>query len=80
MFFEQDSHLPLYIGMARYYLDLLKTTPRADDASTWHLRGNIALEIMDRHLERNHWFAGKERSCLRNQPSRICARRRTSSA
>jgi hypothetical protein len=41
------------IGMARYDLDLLKTPPRAGDASTWHLRGNIALEIMDRHLERN---------------------------
>src|SRR4029450_4517986 len=41
---EQYSHLPS-IGMARYYVHLLKTPPRADDASTWHLRGNIALEI-----------------------------------
>jgi glutathione S-transferase len=57
IFFEQYSHLP-YIGMARYYLHLLKTPPRADDLSTWHLRANIALEITDRHLERNHWFVG----------------------
>jgi glutathione S-transferase len=56
MFFEQYSHLP-YIGMARYYLQLLKRAPpRADDLSTWHSRGNIALEIMDRHLDGNHWF------------------------
>jgi len=58
MFFEQYSHLP-YIGTARYYLHLLKQAPpRADDLSTWRLRGDIALEIMDRHLERNQWFVG----------------------
>jgi glutathione S-transferase len=52
MFFEQYSHLP-YIGMARYYLHLLKQAPpRADDLSTWHLRGNIALEIMDASTEK----------------------------
>jgi glutathione S-transferase len=56
MFFEQYSHLP-YIGVARYYLHLLKKPPpRADDLNTWHLRGNIALEIMDRHLDSSQWF------------------------
>jgi glutathione S-transferase len=59
MFFEQYSHLP-YIGMARYYLHLLKKRPpRADDLSTWHSRGNIALEIMDRHLEASEWFVAR---------------------
>ena len=58
MFFEQYSHLP-YIGVARFYLHLLRRTPpHADDLSTWHSRGNIALEIMDRHLDGNEWFVG----------------------
>ena len=57
MFFEQYSHLP-YIGVARFQLHLLKRTPRADDLSTWHARGNIALEIMDRHLDGKDWFVG----------------------
>lgn len=58
MFFEQYSHLP-YIGVARFYLHLLKKPPpRSDDLSTWHLRGNIALKIMDRHLEAVQWFVG----------------------
>jgi len=57
MFFEQYSHLP-YIGVARFQLHLLKRAPRADDLSTWHSRGNIALEIMDRHLHGNDWFVG----------------------
>lgn len=55
MFFEQYSHLP-YIGVARFQLHLLRRTPRAEDLSMWHSRGNIALEIMDRHLDRYEWF------------------------
>jgi glutathione S-transferase len=57
MFFEQYSHLP-YIGVARFQLHLLKRAPRADDLSTWYSRGNIALEIMDRHLDGRDWFVG----------------------
>ena len=57
MFFEQYSHLP-YIGVARFQLHLLKRAPRADDLSTWHARGAIALEIMDRHLDGKDWFVG----------------------
>ena len=57
MFFEQYSHLP-YIGVARFQLHLLKRAPRADDLGTWHARGAIALEIMDRHLDGKYWFVG----------------------
>jgi glutathione S-transferase len=57
MFFEQYSHLP-YIGVARFQIHLLKRPPRSDDLSTWHSRGNIALEIMDRHLDGRDWFVG----------------------
>ena len=57
MFFEQYSHLP-YIGVARFHLHLLRRAPRTDDLSTWHSRGNIALEIMDHHLDGNEWFVG----------------------
>jgi glutathione S-transferase len=57
MFFEQYSHLP-YIGVARFYLHLLKKPPpRNDDLANWHLRGNIALEIMNRHLADTRWLA-----------------------
>ena len=57
MFFEQYSHLP-YIGVARFNLHLLKKPPpRDDDLATWYLRGNIALEVMDRHLAENQWLA-----------------------
>ncbi|HML07719.1 MAG TPA: glutathione S-transferase family protein [Xanthobacteraceae bacterium] len=57
MFFEQYSHLP-YIGVARFYLHLLKKPPPRDgDLAIWHSRGNIALEIMDRHLAKRQWLA-----------------------
>jgi glutathione S-transferase len=56
MFFEQRSHLP-YIGVARFQLHLLKKRPREDDLATWHSLGNIALQIMDQHLEGNKWLA-----------------------
>jgi glutathione S-transferase len=56
MFFEQYSHLP-YIGVARFQLHLLKKEPKEDDLAIWHLRGNIALEIMNRHLAKTPWFA-----------------------
>jgi glutathione S-transferase len=56
MFFEQRSHLP-YIGVARFQLHLLKKQPRDDDLALWHLHGNVALEIMDRHLADTRWLA-----------------------
>jgi glutathione S-transferase len=56
MFFEQRSHVP-YIGVARFYLHLLKKSPpHDDDLATWHSLGNLALEIMDRHLADTRWF------------------------
>jgi glutathione S-transferase len=56
MFFEQRSHLP-YIGVARFQLHLLKKPPRDDDVAIWQLGGNIALEIMNRHLAKTQWLA-----------------------
>jgi glutathione S-transferase len=57
MFFEQRSHVP-YIGVARFYLHLLKKPPpREGDLEIWHLHGNIALEIMNRHLAKAQWLA-----------------------
>ncbi|HEY7245251.1 MAG TPA: glutathione S-transferase family protein [Xanthobacteraceae bacterium] len=57
MFFEQYSHLP-YIGVPRFILHLLKKPPpREDDLAIWQLRGNIALEVMNRHLAQARWLA-----------------------
>ena len=61
MFFEQYSHLP-YIGVARYWLSLLKKRPTEADLRLWHERGNLALEVMDRHLARTSWFVGEAMS------------------
>jgi glutathione S-transferase len=36
---------------------LLKKTPRDDDLAIWTLHGNIALEIMNRHLAKAWWLA-----------------------
>lgn len=55
MFFEQYSHLP-YIGVARYWLALLKKQPSETDLRLWLQRGNIALEVMDKHLAKRRWF------------------------
>jgi glutathione S-transferase len=57
MFFEQYSHLP-YIGVARYWLSLLKTRPSEADLHLWHQRGNMALDVMDKHLATRSWFVG----------------------
>jgi glutathione S-transferase len=57
MFFEQYSHLP-YIGVARYYLHLLKKRPIKSKFQELYRRGNLALEIMDRHLAGHQWFVG----------------------
>jgi glutathione S-transferase len=56
MFFEQRSHVP-YIGVARFQMHLLKKTPRDDDLAIWNFHGNIALEIMNRHLANTQWLA-----------------------
>ena len=55
MFFEQRSHLP-YIAVARFQMHLLKKSPRDEDLATWQLHGNIALEVMDRHLADKRWL------------------------
>jgi glutathione S-transferase len=57
MFFEQYSHLP-YIGVARYWIALLKKRPSEPDLRMWHQHGNLALEVMDRYLAKNRWLVG----------------------
>jgi glutathione S-transferase len=60
MFFEQYSHLP-YIGVARFYVHLLrKPPPRDDDMSNWHRRGSMALGIMNEHLAARRWMVADE--------------------
>ena len=78
MFFEQYIHL-LYIGVARFYLHLLKKPPpHDDDLATWHWRGNLALQIMDRHLADTRWFAADAFTIRRHRSLRIhpCRSRR----
>jgi glutathione S-transferase len=51
--------LPLrHPNALRQSLHLLKKPPpKDDDLAIWHLRGNIALEIMERHLAKKRWLA-----------------------
>jgi len=64
MFFEQYSHEP-YIAVARYWLayapkDQLETKQHL--VAEWHAKGNHALSVMNNHLARRDWFAGKRYS------------------
>ena len=64
MFFEQYSHEP-YIAVARYWLayapkDQVETKRHL--VAEWHAKGNQALAVMNGHLKRHDWFAGKRYS------------------
>jgi glutathione S-transferase len=59
MFFEQYSHEP-YVAVARFWLtyapkDLLEK--KQDRVAEWHEKGNAALAVMERHLQKQDWFA-----------------------
>lgn len=60
MFFEQYSHEP-YIAVARFWLHV-KPGGRQEktdaDIAGWMERGNQALDVMERHLSGNTFFAG----------------------
>lgn len=60
MFFEQYSHEP-YIAVARFWLHI-KPGGREEktdaERAIWHERGYQALDVMERHLEDNAFFAG----------------------
>ena len=61
MFFEQYEHEP-YIAVARRWLAyepkeaLEAKRPLIPE---WHAKGNVALAIMEKHLENNDWLAGR---------------------
>jgi glutathione S-transferase len=56
LFWEQYSHEP-YIATTRYHIVYLKRS--LDQRETWRVeRGEAALDVMDRHLAGQSWFAG----------------------
>jgi glutathione S-transferase len=58
MFFEQYSHEP-YIAVARFILRYLPPdAPRRAEMPRLQERGNHALSVMERHLQREPFFAG----------------------
>jgi glutathione S-transferase len=59
MFFEQYSHEP-YVAVLKfwtYWGGLEKKRP--DEIALWRARGQAALEVMSRHLEKTAWFTGE---------------------
>jgi len=64
MFFEQYEHEP-YVAVARRWLafepkDALEKKRHL--IPEWHAKGNAALAIMERHLQKEHWLAGGQYS------------------
>lgn len=64
MFFEQYEHEP-YVAVARRWLafepkDALEKKRHL--VPEWHAKGNAALTIMERHLDKEDWFAGGQYS------------------
>ena len=60
MFFEQYSHEP-YIAVARFWLHLKpggRDEKTEADIAGWMERGAQALDVMERHLTGNDYFAG----------------------
>jgi glutathione S-transferase len=55
MFFEQYSHEP-YIAVARFIVKFKPDDPRAADMPRIMERGNQALGVMERHLEKRDYF------------------------
>jgi len=64
MFFEQYSHEP-YIAVARFWLAFAPTQElekKRHLVPDWHAKGNAALGVMQTHLARHDWFAGRSYS------------------
>ena len=64
MFFEQYSHEP-YIAVARRWLAFESKEALEEKRALipeWHARGNAALAVMESHLARHDWFAGRRYS------------------
>ena len=64
MFFEQYSHEP-YVAVARYlqtYASKDELGKRGHTLPELQAKGNAALAVMEMHLKKNDWFAGKRYS------------------
>jgi glutathione S-transferase len=64
MFFEQYEHEP-YVAVARRWLAFEPKEALENKlhlVPEWHAKGNAALAIMERHLEKENWFAGGQYS------------------
>ena len=59
MFFEQYSHEP-YIAVARFWKTIQPggEEEKKDMFPEWHARGYQALDVMEKHLGANEFFAG----------------------
>jgi len=59
MFFEQYSHEP-YIAVARFWKSIKPggESEKKHMFAEWHARGYQALDVMERHLSKNIFFAG----------------------
>lgn len=60
MFWEQYRHEPS-IAVARFIHHYAMET-RADDLPILWVKGNVALTVMNEHLEARDWFVGSQRS------------------
>jgi glutathione S-transferase len=61
MFFEQYDHEP-YVAVARYWLSYAlkdELEQKRGLVPQWHAKGNAALGVMEAHLRRQDWFAGR---------------------
>ncbi len=62
MFFEQYSHEP-FIATSRYWISILGAENEyRDQLNEKRPGGYAALEVMDKHLQRNNFFAGNSYS------------------
>jgi glutathione S-transferase len=64
MFFEQYEHEP-YVAVARRWLAFepkAALEKKLHLVPEWHAKGNAALAIMERHLEKEDWLAGGQYS------------------
>ena len=62
MFFEQYSHEP-FIATSRYWISILGAENEyRDQLDEKRPRGYAALEVMDKHLQRNNFFVGNRYS------------------
>lgn len=58
MFFEQYSHEP-FIATSRYWISILNAESKyRTQLDEKRLKGYAALDVMEKHLQKNHYFVG----------------------